>query len=149
MLQYNTKVSIKSFDLREERWFYKGGIIVRRQKLPGDPNGYIRINLKDKSEFFNKKNMEYYGADYDMEETRKYHNEIDNIYVMSKTILSANVFINMPKLKTHKLGGVTISLKNLVGTCVIKNSIPHHTLGSPENGGDKFIATKKMRANQD
>lgn len=137
-MQKETSVNLRCFDLREERWFYKDGIIVKRKKLPGDPNGYVSINLQNTSEFYGKKSKEYYGADYDMEETRKYHNDIDNIYIMSKTVLSADVFINMPKLKTHKLGGVTISLKNLVGTCVIKNSIPHHTLGSPETGGDKF-----------
>lgn len=137
-LKKSTSVKISHFDLREERWFYKEGIIVKRKKLFGDPMGYIKINLKDKSEFTNKKCMDYYGADYDMEETKKYHNEKDNIYIMSKTILSADVFINIPKFKTHKLGGITISLKNLVGTCVVKNSIPHHTLGSPETGGDKF-----------
>lgn len=146
-LQKNTTVKLEYFDLREERWFYKEGIIVKRKKLPGDPKGYVSINLKEKSEFCGKKCIEYYGADYDMDETRKYHNDVDNIYVMSKTILSADVFICMPKLKTHKLGGVTISLKNLVGTCVIKNSIPHHTLGSPETGGDKFrYKTKKNNA---
>lgn len=143
-LQKSTTVKLKHFDLRDERWFYKEGIIVKRKKLPGDPEGYVPVNLKEKSEFYGKACKDYYGADYDMDETKRYHNDKDNIYVMSKTILSADVFICMPKLKTHKLGGVTISLKNLVGACVIKNSIPHHTLGSPETGGDKFKhATKK------
>lgn len=137
-LQKRTTVRIRCFDLREERWYYKEGIIVKRKKLFGDPKGYVKINLKDKSEFADKKCKRYYGADYDMDETKKYHNEVDNIYVMSRTILDADVFINMPKLKTHKLAGVTISLKNLVGACVVKNSIPHHTLGSPKTGGDKF-----------
>lgn len=134
----HTSVVIEYFDLREERWFYKDGIIVSKKKLRGDPNGYVKINLKDKSEFYGKENKQFYGADYDMNETAKYHNETDNIYIVSKTILSADVFINLPKLKTHKLGGVTCCLKNLVGTCVVKNSIPHHTVGAPENGGDKF-----------
>lgn len=143
-LQKTTTVKIVYFDLREERWYYKQGIIVNRKKLKGDPNGYIEVNLKDTSEFYSKANRDYYGADYDMDETRRYHNEQDNIYVISKTVLSADVFINIPKLKTHKLAGITCCLKNLVGTCVIKNSLPHHTLGSPETGGDKFpYASKK------
>lgn len=136
--QKHTSVKISYFDLREERWYYKQGIIVRKKKLPGDPLGYVEVNLKDNSEFYGKENKEYYGADYDRSQTKKYHNEMDNIYVMSKTILSSDVFINIPKMKTHKLAGMTCCLKNLVGTCVIKNSIPHHTLGSPETGGDKF-----------
>ncbi|WP_303147853.1 DUF362 domain-containing protein [uncultured Cloacibacillus sp.] len=137
-LQKKTTVKISYFDLREEQWFYKQGIIVGRKRLAGDPNGYVEINLKNDSEFYGKTNENYYGADYDMEETRQYHNEHDNIYVISKTVLNADVFINIPKLKTHKLAGITCCLKNLVGACVIKNSIPHHTLGTPTNGGDKF-----------
>lgn len=135
-LQQTTSVKLSYYDLREERWFYKQGIIVRRKKLPGDPKGYVQVNLKSNSEFSDKNNKEYYGADYDMEETRKYHNSEDNIYVISKSVLDCDVFINLPKLKTHKLAGMTGCLKNLVGTCVIKNSIPHHTLGAPSNGGD-------------
>lgn len=137
-LQKKTTVKISYFDLREEQWFYKQGIIVGKKSLAGDPNGYVEINLKNDSEFYGKTNENYYGADYDMEETRRYHNERDNIYVISKTVLNADVFINIPKLKTHKLAGITCCLKNLVGACVIKNSIPHHTIGTPTNGGDKF-----------
>ena len=37
----------------------------------------------------------------------------------------------MPKLKTHKKCGVTISLKNLVGLNTNKNLLPHHSLGTP------------------
>ncbi len=136
--QAKTKIKISCFDLREERWFYKQGIIVKRKKLIGDPRGYTKINLTRCSEFFKKQNKEYYGADYDMQETKQYHNEQDNIYVISNTVLQCDLFINLPKLKTHKLAGMTACLKNLVGTCVIKNSIPHHTIGSPKSNGDKF-----------
>ena len=142
-IRKQTSVHIRYFDLREERWYYREGIITAKKKLAGDPLGYIQVNLKEDSEFYGKKNKAYYGADYDMTETARYHNENDNIYVMSKTILDCDVFINLPKLKTHKLGGMTCCLKNLVGTCVIKNSIPHHTVGSPEDGGDKYPRRSK------
>lgn len=146
-IQGKTKVVIRYFDLREERWFYRQGIIVKKKQLSGDPLGYIEVNLKDQSEYYGKANKEYYGADYDMSETRKYHNEKDNIYVMSKTVLESDVFINLPKMKTHKLAGMTCCLKNIVGACIVKNSIPHHTIGSPENGGDKYVKeTKKGKA---
>lgn len=137
-LQKTTDVKIKYFDIREERWYYKKGIVVNRKKLDGDPLGYVNVNLGADSEYYLKKNKDFYGADYDIEETKKYHNEHDNIYVISKTVLDCDVFVNLPKLKTHKLGGITASLKNIVGVAVIKNSIPHHTLGAPETGGDKF-----------
>lgn len=133
-----TETPISYFDLREERWYFRDGIITSKRKLRGDPMGYVEVDLGRDSFFAGKANKDYYGADYDRSETARYHNEENNIYVISRTILDADVFINLPKLKTHKLGGMTCCLKNLVGTCVIKNSLPHHTLGSPETGGDQF-----------
>jgi hypothetical protein len=50
----------------------------------------------------------------------------------------ADVFICLPKLKTHKKTGVTLSLKNLVGINADKNWLPHHTFGSPNDGGDEY-----------
>ena len=54
--------------------------------------------------------------------------------------MDADVFINLPKLKTHKKVGVTCALKNLVGINANKNWLPHHTEGTPEDGGDQFPA---------
>ncbi len=131
-------LDIEHFDIREERWFYRDGIITSKRKLPGDPLGYTEVDLGTDSFFTDKPNKEYYGADYDRSETSRYHDEKHNIYVMSNTVLDADVFINLPKLKTHKLGGMTCCLKNIVGACVIKNSLPHYTLGSPDDQGDQF-----------
>ena len=49
--------------------------------------------------------------------------------------------INLPKLKTHKKAGVTVSLKNLVGLNVDKNLLPHHSLGTPSEGGDAYAVS--------
>ena len=78
-IRKQTSVHIRYFDLREERWYYREGIITAKKKLAGDPLGYIQVNLKEDSEFYGKKNKAYYGADYDMTETARYHNENDNI----------------------------------------------------------------------
>lgn len=60
--------------------------------------------------------------------------------------MDADVFINLPKLKTHKKVGITCALKNLVGINARKNWLPHHTEGTPEDGGDQFPkATAKAR----
>jgi hypothetical protein len=45
---------------------------------------------------------------------------------MPKAILDATVFINIPKLKTHRKAGVTLSLKNLIGILGDKTCIAHH-----------------------
>jgi hypothetical protein len=47
------------------------------------------------------------------------------------------VIFSLPKLKTHKKAGITVSLKNLVGLNGDKNWLPHHTEGDPSNGGDE------------
>jgi Domain of unknown function (DUF362) len=52
--------------------------------------------------------------------------------------LESDVFINLPKLKTHKKVGVTLNLKNLVGINGNKNWLPHYAIGSPEENGDQF-----------
>jgi hypothetical protein len=36
--------------------------------------------------------------------------------------------------------GMTCALKNLVGINANKNWLPHHTEGTPEQGGDQFPA---------
>jgi hypothetical protein len=60
--------------------------------------------------------------------------------------MQADVFINLPKLKTHKKVGLTCALKNLVGINANKNWLPHHTEGTPQDGGDQFPqATTKAR----
>jgi hypothetical protein len=61
-----------------------------------------------------------------------------NEYLLSETVLSADLVVNLPKLKTHKKTGVTLALKNLVGINGDKNLLPHHCVGSPEQGGDEF-----------
>ena len=65
-----------------------------------------------------------------------FHNEVDNCYDISASILSCDVFINLPKLKTHKSAGITCALKNLVGTIGNKDCFPHRTVGYVREGGD-------------
>jgi hypothetical protein len=60
---------------------------------------------------------------------------------LSKTILSADVVIGIPKLKTHKKVGLTVNLKNLVGINGNKNWLPHFRVGAPQHGGDEFPST--------
>jgi uncharacterized protein (DUF362 family) len=51
---------------------------------------------------------------------------LDHLY-MSRTVLSADVLISLPKLKTHHWAGVTLALKNLFGT------LPGICYGWPKN----------------
>jgi hypothetical protein len=99
------------------------------------------VNLLDgASEFFNhlRPARGYYGADYNLGETNAAHDGHNNRYRLSRTIIEAEVFINLPKLKTHKKAGITCCLKNLVGINTYKNFLPHHAEGGPGEGGDQF-----------
>jgi uncharacterized protein (DUF362 family) len=143
------KVDLSIIDLRDEEWHNaENGIILEKKDLPGDPKGKVLTNLlDDNSEFFGKANSKQglYGACYDIRETNDAHNGHDNKYSVSRTIIEADVFINLPKLKTHKKAGITCCLKNLVGINTNKNLLPHHTTGTPSEGGDQFSDSTKEK----
>lgn len=80
----------------------------------------MEIDLHKDSLLSDKKNKQYFGADYDVKQLRTLHNEENNIYHIAKSVLEADVVINLPKLKTHRLAGMTGALKNLVGITVMK-----------------------------
>ena len=70
--------------------------------------------------------------------TQNYHNEKEHKYVLNKIVLEADVIINIPKPKCHRLAGMTAALKNMVGVIYDKNSLPHRKIGSVEEGGDAY-----------
>jgi uncharacterized protein (DUF362 family) len=127
-------------DLRRESVRYKDGVIVERTALPGDPLGYRLIDLGNRSVFTGSglDPRRFRGADYDPGPTSQYHMDGRNAYLLSQSVLSADLIINLPKLKTHKKTGVTLALKNLVGVNGDKNLLPHHCVGSVSAGGDEF-----------
>ncbi|GAB4335152.1 MAG: hypothetical protein Kow0037_14630 [Calditrichia bacterium] len=133
-------IPVKIMDLREDEWINENDVTVERRKLPGDPLGSTEVNLGEFSEFANHipSPKGYYGADYDKEETNRAHSDGHHRYRVSRTAMEADVFINLPKMKTHKKAGITCSLKNLVGINTYKNFLPHHNEGTPDIGGDQF-----------
>ncbi|MBV5330239.1 MAG: DUF362 domain-containing protein [Chlorobium sp.] len=134
-------VALDVIDLRDNEWKMKDGIVVERLELPGDPCGKTEVVLNgEESEFWKhrKSKRGYYGADYNRTETNLAHDGQVNRYSVSRTVLEADVFINLPKLKTHRKSGITCCLKNLVGINTYKNYLPHHSEGGPCEGGDQF-----------
>ena len=134
-------IDLEIIDLRDDEWTMEDDVIVTRRKLQGDPRGSATVNLSDEySEFFGhvKPLRGYYGADYNRKETNRAHNGKDNLYKVSRSVIEADLFINLPKLKTHKKAGITGCLKNLVGINTYKNYLPHHSEGEPSIGGDQF-----------
>ena len=78
-------------------------------------------------------------TNYDPKLMKRVHNQKDHKYLISNSILQADVVINVPKLKTHRKAGITASLKNTVGINGHKDWLPHHRTGSSYEGGDEYL----------
>jgi uncharacterized protein (DUF362 family) len=143
-------LNVRALDLRQHHWLQKEGVTYKRLKLAGDPSGYTTIDLNELSEFTDYTlSGRFYGADYDVTDTAQYHNGRRHAYVLCRTSMDADVIINLPKMKTHKKTGVTLSLKNMVGVNGHRNCLPHHTIGTPDEKGDEFphsSSTNKLQS---
>lgn len=131
---------VEVYDLRPEKARKIDGVIVGHERLPGDPAGYVKVDLGRHSMFAEVEHLCHllYGSEYDTGEIRRHHTGGVHEYLISKTILEADCVINLPKLKTHKKTGITVCMKNLVGINGNKNWLPHHREGTPAQGGDQF-----------
>ncbi|WP_083749376.1 DUF362 domain-containing protein [Frankia sp. CcI49] len=130
--------SVDLLDLRQEEWTTRGGVVTARRRLPGDPAGTVAFDLGDRSEFVGHPGAgRYYGADYDSRVVNHHHTDGRHEYLLSATVMQADLIINLPKLKSHKKAGITLGMKNLVGVNADKNWLPHHTEGWPGNRGDE------------
>lgn len=126
-------------DLRKIYFEGTREVVLRRHELPGDPAGAVLVDLGRRSAFFGVEGRTYYGADYDIAYTNRHHAGETHEYLFSGTALQSDIVLNVPKLKTHKKAGVTLSMKNLVGLNADKNLLPHHSMGPPEDGGDAYV----------
>jgi uncharacterized protein (DUF362 family) len=139
---YRFEIPIR--DLRKFRYQIQnrtGGYVTEtRNSLPGDPEGYQDVNLGHESAFndLGGKNL-LEGTDITRrKETINHHTNNNNSYLVSQTILNADVLISVPKLKTHSKVGITINCKGMVGINGDKNRLPHFRWGSATEGGDQF-----------
>lgn len=134
------KFEVEVYDLREFALVdpHQPAYSTNRKHLPGDPAGSVVINLGPRSEFYGLPSENYYGADYKRRETIGHHQGTTHEYCVSKTVLAADVFLSVPKMKVHKKVGVTLNIKGLVGTITNKNYLIHYRLGTPRTGGDQL-----------
>jgi len=98
-------------------------------------NGSLLVPLMNSTCEFS---CEFGVIQYPKHRMKKAHTPETNKFLFSKDLLCADVFINLPKMKTHMKSGITCALKNLVGINGHKDYLPHFRFGSPKNGGDEY-----------
>lgn len=84
-------------------------------------------------------------ANYDRRVTTSYHSAGRHVYSISKTALDADLVINLPKPKSHRLAGMTGAMKNLVGIACDKETLPHRMSGDATAGGDSYRDASWMK----
>jgi len=115
------------------------GMLVR-ERLPGDPRGYQTVDLGERSRFHDVERragrLSFHRSH--LHTPVPHHSHGRHEYALPRTVLEADVVINVAKMKTHKKSGVTLSLKSAIGLCNEKYWLPHYTLGTPAEDGDEF-----------
>ncbi len=114
--------------------------ITGYRKLAGDPLGYAEVDL-GASSFLDELcqvpgGVTFHSSHYDERLTGQSHQAGIHRYLIARSVLDADVVVNLPKVKTHKKSGVTGALKNLVGINGGKEHVVHFTRGP--GGGDEF-----------
>jgi uncharacterized protein (DUF362 family) len=114
--------------------------LLLRERLPGDPLGYTVVDLREQSMFHEVARR---GPRFSFHRSHKltpvpHHSRGKQEYSIPRTVLDADVVINIPKLKTHKKSGVTLALKSCIGLTNEKYWLPHYTAGTPADDGDEF-----------
>lgn len=104
----------------------------------GDPLGSVEVNLGKKSLLYGLDPTRFRGVFDEREETIASHSGETHLYTYAKSLYNADVYISIPKLKTHQKVGATLNLKGLVGSISNKNQLVHWQVGYPEIHGDEY-----------
>lgn len=139
---YKSKgLSVDFMDLRREKILIdSSGFIHKREPLPGDVCGYVEVSLGSDSylEAISCSKSVFSVNDYEPGLASCFHRPGQHCYLIPKTILASDLFVNLPKLKTHCKAGITSCMKNLIGINGEKGWIPHYRVGAPYDGGDEY-----------
>lgn len=132
---------IRFLDLRRERFRLINGFLEHDPSAMGDPLGYREVILDRDSllDPISTASSRFRVSDYDPGLIASSHRPGFHRYLIAGSALEADLFINLPKMKTHQKAGITGALKNLVGINGQKAYLVHHRQGSPDEGGDEFM----------
>lgn len=137
----NKGIKIEVADLRKYSVssLYQG--VLSKPNLTKNDRGSVCIELGEQSMHAEKDDMmpKYKVSDYRMEDTNQYHCDGSHRYEVSRIPIEADVIINVPKPKMHRLAGMTAACKNFVGITYEKACLPHRIEGDKEHDADAFL----------
>ncbi len=128
-------------DLRKEVFRQaEDHFMVASEVEHGDPCGYheIQVGTRSHLEPISDRAHRFAVNDYSSSVTSSNHRQGSHRYLVSQSILNADLIINLPKWKCHAKSGITAALKNLVGINSDKAYLPHFRRGAPKWGGDEY-----------
>ncbi len=135
-------------DLRKTAVVVTGGDrVTGRSELAGDPAGYRTVQLGAQSYFreIEQDWQKFRVTSYVPGEMARHHRPGIHEYLVSGSVLEADAVICLAKLKTHRKGGITAALKNMVGINGSKDWLPHHRRGAPARGGDEYPGVNPLK----
>jgi len=131
-------INIQIRDLRMTKTKVLSNKIFLQEKNMDNNNETCEFDLRELSFFNILSGKQRYGiANYYENTVNEKHNDGHHKYKIAKSILEADLLINLPKPKTHRFAGITGAQKNFIGICSDKEYLPHFRSGTPENGGDE------------
>jgi uncharacterized protein (DUF362 family) len=144
---HTSKVNFEFLDFRLEQALYSTGMIIEKKQLGGADGGYLPVDL-EKTSYLDDISHRYKNfrvTDYDRLGMVQHHNLDSHQYLIPHAVLDSNVVLNIPKLKTHRKVGISVSLKNLVGINGHKDWLPHHSNLSSQEGGDEYLHPSRRK----
>jgi uncharacterized protein (DUF362 family) len=143
---------LRVFDFRkvagalDERFHVTGWV-----EQEGDPSGTVEFNLGNQSMLHPIGHLAhlYRLPHYRHGDTDPYHNESINRFVVPRSIVTADVIINLPKMKTHCKAGLTAALKNFVGIVAVRHCYTNYRRGSPAHNGDEYPSPSLIKTISD
>jgi uncharacterized protein (DUF362 family) len=143
-------VPVSLIDFRCEHAVVAPGrkMVVKVEKGAGDPCGYQAVDFGMRSMLapVSDRSDRFRVTNYDPALMALHHNRERHEYLVSGSVLSADVVISMPKIKTHRKAGITGALKNSVGINGHKDWLPHHTKGPAASGGDEYANPSVLKS---
>lgn len=131
-------IDVELVDFRNVKTIEKNGLRYLREEKKEEGVTVHLDGLSAHNGLSQKRLKNLRITNYDPRILQMHHHDKKHEYKVSKYVLDADVIFNLPKPKTHRKAGVTIALKNLVGINANKEYLPHHTLGSVNEGGDAY-----------